>query len=119
MKRRINTEVGDFIRKDLKNDFNSSYYNFTQSKRYLRLKSDASESTVQLNRSNTINPFIFQQELISIDQTKLNNMTKQSIKGQTQQMKNLQQQDLNLQKKSYYLNKNLDRFEHKIVVNKD
>lgn len=35
MNRRINTEIGDSIRKDIKDDCNTSEYNFISSKRYL------------------------------------------------------------------------------------
>lgn len=50
MNRIIITEIGDSIRKDLKEDSTSNDFNFTQSKRYLRFKTNTSESTVELKR---------------------------------------------------------------------
>ncbi|CAD8156683.1 unnamed protein product [Paramecium octaurelia] len=119
MNRIIITEIGDSIRKDLKEDCTSNDFNFTSSKRYLRFKTNASESTVELKRQNTINPLLCPQELVSIAQTKLYNMAKLSLQGQTEQLKNCIQQDLNLPKKSSYINKNLDRLVHQIVDNQD
>ncbi|CAD8168903.1 unnamed protein product [Paramecium octaurelia] len=116
MNRRIITEVGDSHRKDLKDECNGNEYNFISNKRYLHLKSNVSESAVELKRPSRINPLAFQQENVSIDQTKLYNMAKLSLQGQSEQLKNWQQQDLNLQKKSSYLQKNLDKLEHKIFV---
>ncbi|CAK77444.1 unnamed protein product (macronuclear) [Paramecium tetraurelia] len=119
MNRRIITEVGDSNRKDLKDECNANEYNFISNKRYLHLKSNASESAVELKRQSRINPMAFQQENVSIDQTKLYSMAKLSLQGQTEQLKNCQWQDLNLQKKSSCLFKNLDKLEHKIFVNQD
>lgn len=50
MNRIIITEIGDSIRKDLKDDCSPNDYNFTTSKRHLRFKTNTSESTVELKR---------------------------------------------------------------------